>query len=103
METRTGLTGIIAWVKRVYSNMRPYLEEKEIVAEKDPTLVEEIEEARKQWQEARNYFNSVSEPELVDHAAYMIEAARVKYMYLLNKAKQSGLKTYEIMDIDDFH
>lgn len=100
MQTTTGL---ISWVKKLYDNFRPFLEEKEIVAEKDLTLVDEVREAQRQWQEARDYFNSVSEPELVDHAAYMIEAARVKYMYLLGKAKRNGMKIYEIMDIDEYN
>jgi len=32
---------------------------------------------------AENYFNSVAEPELVEYAAYELEAARRKYEYLL--------------------
>ena len=100
MQTKSGF---FQWVRKIYNNMRPYLEEKEVVAEKEPGLVDEIQEAQKQWQEARDYFNSVSEPELIDHAAYMIEAARVKYMYLLNKAKKRGLKTYGKNDIEDYH
>ncbi|MFW5986423.1 MAG: DUF2508 family protein [Halanaerobiales bacterium] len=40
-------------------------------------------------QQARHYFDNVSEPELIDHATYLIQAARIKYMYLLNKAKDN--------------
>ena len=50
-------------------------------------LKQEIQEAHQQWQKARKYFENVSEPELIDHASYKIEAARTKYMYLLKKAK----------------
>ena len=82
------VNSILSKIKSVNYKIRPYLEKKSIIAKKDPTLIEEIERAQKEWQEARRYFNIVSEPELVDYATYKIEAARVKYMYLLNKAKR---------------
>lgn len=71
------------------NNIIPYLEEKKIIKKRDDGLKEEIEKAHHQWQQARHYFNNVSEPELVDHASYLIQAARIKYMYLLNKAKNN--------------
>lgn len=82
------LNALLNKIKSINYKIRPYLEKKSIIAKKDPTLIEEIERAQKEWKEARNYFNIVSEPELVDYATYKIEAARVKYMYLLNKAKR---------------
>lgn len=88
LKVKNKLNLILTKVKRINYRIRPYLEKKAIIAKKDPTLIEEIKEAQKEWQEARNYFNIVSEPELVDYATYKIEAARVKYMYLLNKAKK---------------
>ncbi|MFW6381355.1 MAG: DUF2508 family protein [Bacillota bacterium] len=56
---------------------------------KEAGLKEDIERAHRQWQQARHYFDNVSEPELIDHATYLIQAARIKYMYLLNKAKDN--------------
>ncbi|HEY8391419.1 MAG TPA: DUF2508 family protein [Capillibacterium sp.] len=50
-----------------------------------------IEEARKDWQEARAYFNTVTEPELVDHAIYALGAAEKRYVYLLKKARDERL------------
>jgi hypothetical protein len=47
-----------------------------------------IEEAKKDWQEARAYFNTVTEPELVDHAIYTLGAAEKRYVYLLKKARE---------------
>ncbi|MFW5999625.1 MAG: DUF2508 family protein [Halanaerobiaceae bacterium] len=79
------------WQKKV-DEFRPFLEEKEIVPEKEPGLEEEIERARQQWQNARNYFQNVSEPELVDHASYRLRAAETRYMYLLNKARENEQK-----------
>ena len=92
---------VINWFRKIYNDIQPFLEKQQIVAESSPTLVDEIKEAQQQWQEARDYFNMVSEPELVDHAAYKIEAARVKYMYLLNKAKKNDLKIFDILELDE--
>jgi len=47
-----------------------------------------VEEAKKDWQEARAYFNSVTDPELVDHAIYALGAAEKRYVYLLKKARE---------------
>ncbi len=47
-----------------------------------------IEEAKRDWQEARAYFNTVTEPELVDHAIYALGAAEKRYVYLLKRARE---------------
>ncbi|PRX26436.1 uncharacterized protein DUF2508 [Orenia metallireducens] len=50
-------------------------------------LEEQIIEAREEWDDARNYFNSVSDPDLIDHAIYLLEAAESKYRYLLKQKR----------------
>ena len=47
-----------------------------------------VEEAKRDWQEARVYFNTVTDPELVDHAIYTLNAAEKRYVYLLKKARE---------------
>lgn len=46
-----------------------------------------LEKAKKEWDEAKNIFENVSEPDLVDFAIYNIEAAEQKYVYLLKQIK----------------
>jgi len=58
---------------------------------KPPTPLESISQAREEWIAARNYFETVSDPDLVDHAVYLLGAAERKYMYLLKRAKNEGL------------
>ena len=97
------MVGLYNWLSEVVENkVKPYLAEKEIIQNKNDgdlyspdisdfmnnDLAGDIERARKQWLRARKYFHSVSDPELVDHASYRIQAARTKYMYLLNKARR---------------
>jgi hypothetical protein len=57
---------------------------------------EDIEAARKDWVAAKSYFQSVTEPDLVDHAIYMVQATEKKYMYLLKKAKEIGVNVPKV-------
>ncbi len=56
-----------------------------------PSPRESVDRARDEWLAAKNYFEMVSDPDLVDHAIYLLEAAERKYMYLLKRAKKEGL------------
>lgn len=56
-----------------------------------PALVDVVEQARREWLSAQNYYNSVSDTDLVDHAVYLMQAAEKKYMYLLKKARSEGV------------
>lgn len=55
-------------------------------------LVNSIQEAIEEWYTAEQFFESVSDPELIDYAIYRLEASRKKYTYLLKKAKDAGIK-----------
>lgn len=54
------------------------------------SIAEAVDKARAEWQAARLYFENVTDPDLVDHAIYMLEAAERKYMYLLRHAEEFG-------------
>lgn len=54
---------------------------------------EQVIKAMEQWQEARRYFESVSDTDLVDYAIYEAEAARRKYMLLLKRYAQERQQT----------
>lgn len=55
-------------------------------------LVSIIKKAHDDWKEAERLFQNVTEPDLVDHAIYRVEAARSRYIYLVKKAKEEGIK-----------
>lgn len=55
-------------------------------------LIEAIEEARQELHRAREYFESVKEPKLVDYAIFMEEAAKARYVFLLEEAKRLEVK-----------
>lgn len=56
---------------------------------------QEVQRAYQQWQDAQNFFQNVSEPELVDFAIFDVEAARRRYMYLLNKVRHLRMEEIE--------
>ena len=56
-----------------------------------PSLPVVVEEARKEWLNAQEYYNTVSDQDLIDHAVYLMQAAEKKYMYLLKQARHTGV------------
>lgn len=50
-----------------------------------------VEQARKEWQDAKKRFDQISDPDLIDHAIYAVEATERRYMYLLIKAREGGV------------
>lgn len=70
-----------------------YLAKNAKYTEEQKELIKAIEEAREEMERARLYFESVSEPKLVDHAIHLEDAAKTKFVYLLSQAKNSGIKT----------
>jgi hypothetical protein len=55
-------------------------------------LIEAIEKAVVELQGARNFFQTVDDPKLIDCAIYLERAAQAKYIYLLDQAKKMNVK-----------
>ena len=55
-------------------------------------IIESLKEAHNEWKDKEEYFQWVTEPDLVDHAIYELEASKIKYIYLLKKAKELNIK-----------
>ncbi len=55
-------------------------------------LFHTIEQARQDLTVAERFFNDVTDPDLVDHAIFALEAAEKKYSYLLKQARKMGYK-----------
>lgn len=77
--------------RRVWSNFN-FRDKSDLLKNKEPDLKTVIDEAKLEWQRAMMYLDSVTDPDLVDHAIYSMEAAEKKYIYLLKQAKKDGLK-----------
>ena len=63
------------------------------IREKDENeeLINIVFRAKQEMLDAQNYFDNVTDTELVDHAIYKMEAAKSQYIYLLKLAKDKGL------------
>jgi len=57
-----------------------------------PTLAEVIDQARRDWLYAQNYYNTVTDPDLIDYALFLTKAYERRYMYLLRKVRQEGIR-----------
>ncbi|MCC5909546.1 MAG: YaaL family protein [Clostridiaceae bacterium] len=82
--------GITNALNSVYSriNQTPTSEKSE-----EDEFVEIITKAREEWKNAEDVFHNVSDPDLIDYAIYNVEATKARYMYLLKRAKEMGLRT----------
>lgn len=47
-----------------------------------------LDEAKKEWDVANEYFQQVTDPDLIDYAIYRMEAAERKYMYFFDQVRQ---------------
>ena len=83
-----GITMNITWPKTILAGLM----NSEVNPNKAvPPLEKAVEDARREWLVAQNYYNSVSDKDLVDHAVYLMQAAEKKYVYLLKKARSEGV------------
>jgi hypothetical protein len=55
-------------------------------------LLKEIQEAKVSFEAARDYFLYANDSSLIDYAIHMEDATRIRYMYLLQKAREKGIK-----------
>lgn len=55
-------------------------------------IIKEIRRAQMDVSTAENFFQVVTDPELIDVAIYELEAKKSKYQYLLRVAKEKGIK-----------
>ena len=60
-------------------------------------IIKEIKAAQLEIKNAENFFQYVSDPELLDVAIYDLESKKSKYSYLIRMAKEKGVK-YSLKD-----
>ena len=57
----------------------------------DEELLESLNKAKEEWMEKEKFFNTVTEPDLIDYAIYDMEASKKKYTYFLKKVKEKDI------------
>lgn len=83
MRINFGLSGL--W-QGLSSRTQAREERSALAAHRD--LQSQVAVAHREWQVAEDYFQTVSDPALVDHAIFMLEAAKRKYVYLFRLLRQ---------------
>jgi hypothetical protein len=80
-------------IARFFSELSSFLLEDQdgTVKPQEFSLSDEVKKAHMELLSAEKYFQSVTDPDLVDHAIYTMEAARRKFIYLLKKAREQGI------------
>ena len=72
---------------------RLHLTDRAVEDKSDRDMLLLIDQARREWLLAKEYFDNVSDPNLIEHAVYIYHAAEKRYMYLLNQARSRGLSS----------
>ncbi len=88
-------TAFFRWVEQLVGGLSADRSTQSIAESPDVDMLDQVQQARREWENAQRYFECVSDPELVDHAILLREAAQKKYMYLLRLAKSEGLRAFE--------
>ena len=55
-------------------------------------IIKEIKQAQNDIKNAENFFQNVTDIELIDVAIYELEAKKSKYQYLIKIAQEKGIK-----------
>jgi len=84
-----GFSSLVSALGTIYNKVNATSEQ---AVDKDQELAECVKAAYEEWQGAENFFHSVTDPDLVDHAIYKLEATKSRYIYLLKQAKASGIR-----------
>lgn len=80
------------FIDKMWTTLVPQEKEQAVTTATDDEkkLLAAVDAARREWEQARSYFDQVTDPDLIDYAIYEIEAAERKFMYLLRQAQQLG-------------
>ena len=58
----------------------------------DDELIENINQAKKEWLEANSSFEYIDDKDIIDYYTYKILACQIRYEYFLKLAKEKGFK-----------
>lgn len=82
------MNGIVNKELSLRSIIENFIQQKKVDDKND--IYMNIENAKREWEDAKNIFENVSQPDLVDYAIYKVEAAEQKYIYLLRQIKNGN-------------
>lgn len=87
-KSKKGDMGLLDMMGDLYSR---YIVGEDMRTDEDKML-DTIRSAHQEWKNAESFFQNVTDPDLVDHAIYRVEAARTRYTYLMKQAREMGIR-----------
>lgn len=81
-------------ISRLMDKIKNNIAAKEISEEE--RFLEELKQAHEEWQRSEQYFQNVTEPDLIDYAIHKIEASKTKYIFLLKQAREKRIKAENV-------
>ncbi len=78
------------WLQRIRDNILRRLLPREEPLSPPESYYLPVKQAWQEWQDAKQRFNQVSDPGMVDYAVYSLQAAERRYIYLLQKAREES-------------
>ena len=64
------------------------------LAQKPPTLLDAVNEAKGTWKQALKDYNYITDRDLIDFSIHNIKASERRYMALIRKAKEEGVSAW---------
>ena len=77
------------WLKEAAGRRHQMAAERDLWAEE---LLQQITEAKVQWQNLQRDYNEVSDPRVVEHVILQLQATESRYGYLLQLSKEARLR-----------
>ena len=81
------MSGWLKFIRGLIGGILPA--DQSVVAKPEPDFFTVVDQTKREWDTARAYFNNVTDPDLVDHAIFLLEAAERKYVYLFKQARRN--------------
>lgn len=81
------------WLKEAASKGAQNVQGTDFRAEE---LLQQINEAKTQWQNLQSVYNEVSDPRVVEHIILQMQAAESRYGYLLQLGKEAHLRQNDV-------
>ncbi|KPU45788.1 hypothetical protein OXPF_10240 [Oxobacter pfennigii] len=85
--------GFVAFIRSIFSNKA--IIQKQAQQDDFNKYMEALNTARMDMENAQKLFDNVSDPDLIECAIYQEHAAKLKYSYLVRKAKESNYRFSE--------
>lgn len=80
---------ILDMVKVISDKLMDINKHKGITEEEE--IINNLKSALREWRFKETYFESVTDPDLIDLAIHEMEASKIKYIYFLKKARKRDL------------